>query len=224
MRENQINLNAPSAYGHTIQQGGISLVSLLRPYGLKMLGGSLLLLATNLIIVSLPLLINIGISLIEKRHSAPVKFFYWPLNFSSLFWVVFWIIALAVVVAIIRTLSRVVIFDVGRSIERDVRALVFTQICIQDDYFFARHKVGDIMNHLTSDVNNLRMITGFAILNIINIIFMFVFTVPLLFRIDIKLACLALLPFPLVMIAMSGISKKMFDATRFYQERLSTFN
>ena len=221
MLENQINLHAPTAFGHRIQQGGISLFGLMRPYALNVLGGSMLLLATNLIIVALPLLINAGISLIEKQNSAPVMFFYWRLDFSSLASVVYWIIGLAIIIAIIRTLSRMVLFDIGRSIEKDVRALVFNQICIRDDNFLMRHNVGDIMNHLTSDVNNLRMLTGFATLNIINIIIMFVFTVPLLFRIDSKLACFALLPFPLVMIAMSGISKKMFDTTRFYQERLS---
>lgn len=221
MQENQINLKAKKAYGQTIQKDGISLFALMQPYGLNVLGGSLLLFATNLIIVSLPLLINAGISLIEKQSLVRVKLFYWFLNFSSLATVVFCIILLSVCVLVIRTLSRIVLFDIGRSIERDLRALVFNQICIRDDSFFVRHQVGDIMNHLTSDVTNLRLFTGFATLNIINIIFMFIFTVPLLFQIDTKLACFALLPFPLVMIAMSGISKKMFDATRFYQERLS---
>jgi len=221
MYENQINLKAKKAFGYAIQKDGISLFALMRPYALNVLGGSFLLLATNLIIVSLPLLINAGISLIEKQSSKPVKLFYWDLNFSSIRVVILCIIILAVFVAIVRTLSRIVLFDIGRFIERDLRAMVFNQICIRDDNFLARHQVGDIMNHLTSDTTNLRLITGFATLNIINIFFMFAFTVPLLFRIDTKLACFALLPFPLVMIAMSGISRKMFDTTRFYQERLS---
>jgi ATP-binding cassette subfamily B protein len=221
MLANYPNSRDSTAYGRAVLNGGISLFSLMRPYGLNILGGSLLLLVTNLFIVLLPMLINAGISLIEKHNSAPLEFFYWNLNFSSLASVVAWITSLALIIALIRTLSRVVIFDIGRSIERDVRALIFNQICIRDDNFLMRHSVGDIMNHLTSDVSNLRMMTGFATLNIINIFCMFLFTVPLLFRIDFLLASLALLPFPLVMLAMSGISKKMFERTRFYQESLS---
>lgn len=216
-----IKHNSQTVFNRPLVQPRLSLTALIKPYWLNLLLGCVLLFFTNVIIVFLPLLINAGISIIEKDVSTPVSLWEWVLPLYDVKQVVLWILILALTVAIIRTSSRIVIFDIGRSVERDVRAFAFNRISIMDDHFFAHNKVGDIMNHLTSDVTNIRMITGFAILNIINIIFIFVFTIPLLLRIDLILAFCAFLPFPMVIVATSGLSKKMFDSTRAYQEQLS---
>ena len=116
-------------------------------------------------------------------------------------------------------LSRVVIFGVGRSIERDARKILFYQLSIFDDPFFSAHPVGDLMNHLTNDISNIRMVAGFAILNIMNIILIFLFTIPMLFVISDRIGFCALVPFPLVIISMSGLSKRLFATSKAYQEK-----
>lgn len=139
----------------------------------------------------------------------------------NIFILVMAIVGLALLGMVVRTFSRMVIFNIGRTVEGDVRAQLFSQISVMDDAFFVKNNVGDLMNHLTTDVANVRMVAGFVILNIINIGLMFIFTVPILFGIDVWLAVCALLPFPLVILATAGIIRKMFVHTQNYQASLS---
>ncbi len=209
------------AYGYELVHGNLTFFGLLRSRIGALAAGCMLLLVTNLIMAILPLLINGGVSLIEKDTNFTLDLGAFSVDFISVYWILSAIVSLAVFAAIIRTLSRMVIFNVGRDIERDVRGRLFFQISALDDQFFLHSSVGDLMNHLTTDVTNIRMVTGFAALNIINIIFVFCLTIPLLLKIDPLLAICALLPFPLVMIATSGITKRMFFETKAYQESLS---
>jgi ATP-binding cassette subfamily B multidrug efflux pump len=215
------NAPQPTAYGIALTHQGVTFISLLRPYRLKMALGAAVLLLTNLIMVLLPSLVNLGVNLIgsEKAHSLDLGFMRW--SFDQVMSVIGLLIILALVGAAIRTLSRMLIFDVGRLVERDLRAHLLSHVSALDDGFFAKHQVGDIMSHLTNDISNIRMVTGFAILNILNIILIFLFSIPLLMKIDPLLALCALLPFPLVIIATRGLTKRMFEATKNYQERLS---
>lgn len=213
------NAGIKRAFGLSIEPEPISLRALLRPYRHRLVLGGFLLVLTNLVLVFLPTLINAGVSLLEQ--GAPAQISYLPLiSFSHIYSVVALLISLAILGALIRTLSRTVIFDIGRAIERDVRELLFYRMSILEDDFYNKHSVGDILNHLTSDVTNVRLLTGFAALNIMNIIIVFLLTVPLLLAINPLLALCALLPFPLMAISMTGLSKRLFEASRAYQNEL----
>ncbi len=210
----------PTAYGIAVSHRGLSLFALLRPYTLKMILGALVLLLTNLIMVMLPSLVNLGVNLIGGEEPQVLNLWFMHWSFNHVQAVIALLIGLAISGAIIRTLSRILIFDVGRIVERDLRAHLLTHVSVLDDDFFAKHQVGEIMSHLTNDIANVRMMTGFAVLNILNIIIIFLFSIPLLLKIDSALALCALLPFPLVIIATRGLTKRMFEATKYYQERL----
>lgn len=211
-----------TAFDQDLSQQAVKFRDLLKPYRFKLALGGMVLLLTNLIVLSMPVLVNAGVSLISSsRQEATIKLFSWHYSVNSLSYLIAIIVVLALLGGLIRTLSRVMIFDVGRSIERDVRAQVLSHISALDDEFYARHQVGDLMNHLTTDVTNIRLVTGFAVLNLMNIILAFCFTVPLLLRIDLVLGICALLPFPVVMLATRGLSQRIFSATKYYQERLS---
>ena len=208
------------AFGYTLNHRDVSLSELIKTK-IHLLGiGCLLLLITNLIMVFLPILINASVSVIEKEEGISANLVFFDITFLSIYEIIAAIIVLIIFAAIMRTLSRMVIFDVGRRIERDVRARLFFHISALDDRFFLQKSVGNLMNHLTTDVTNIRMVSGFAALNLMNIAFVFCFTMPLLLRIDTVLAFVALLPFPLVIIATRGISKQMFLATSHYQKTL----
>lgn len=208
------------AYGLDAIGETVSIFSLARPYSLLLALGCLLLLVTNILILAFPSLLNAAISLIEKKQGAKVSLLFTQIEFVSLTQLLMAIVALGLAGAIIRTLSRMAIFDVGRRIENDVRSKLFFHASILDDSFSKRAPVGDVMNHMTTDVANIRMITGFASLNIMNIVFVFVLTVPYLVRIDSAIALATLLPFPLMMISTWALTKKMFLATKGYQEEL----
>lgn len=211
----------PRAFGFLISPKKIQFLQLLQPYAWFLVFGCLLLLLTNLISATLPILINAGVSLIENELPFVLNLYIFELNFLNIYWILLTVLLLAIVGAVLRTFSRMVIFDIGRRIERNLREKLFYHISVLDDDFFIKHSVGDLMNHLTTDMANVRMVTGFAALNIMNIIFIFCFTVPLLLKIDVQIALCALLPFPLIILAMTNITKKMFLATIDYQKQLS---
>lgn len=214
-------MDLPRAYGYFLSHKPYGFMGLLRSHGVMLGVGAMLLLVTNLIMTMLPALVNGAVSLIERDQPLVLFGMPKPLYLTSITGIVSIIIVAALIGAVLRTLSRIVLFDVGRIIERDLRAKLYFHICVLDERFFSKLSVGDLMNHLTTDITNIRLVTGFAVLNIVNIFFVFGFTVPLLLRIDPILACLALLPFPLIALAMQYITKKMFHATLSYQEQLS---
>lgn len=209
------------AYGFELKHEKSRIAHMLKPYAGRLALGCFLLLITNLITVCMPILINGGVSLIEQDVPFVLDLRMVAISFPTIAWIVFGVISLAIFGAIVRTFSRMVLFDVGRTIERDIRAKLFFTISTYDDRFYEKNSVGDLMNHLTTDVTNVRMVTGFAVLNLMNIAFVFCFTVPLLLKIDLVLGLCALLPFPLVILATRGITKRMFKATIEYQQELS---
>lgn len=210
----------PKAYGQKVSPDGLSFLGLLDPHWLSIWLGCLLVMLTSLIMVGMPVFINGGVSLIDNGRPFILKFWWLEFSFESIYQIIGAVAVLAVVGAIIRTSSRMVIFGVGRSVERTVRSELFSKLSVLDDRFYDKHSIGELMNHLTTDIVNIRLVTGFAVLNIMNILFVFFLTVPFLLKVDTLLALCALLPFPLVVIATSGISKRMFHATVQYQAQL----
>ncbi|MCA9508994.1 MAG: ABC transporter ATP-binding protein [Myxococcales bacterium] len=205
------------AYGIPMEHQPISFLKLLGPHKLKMFFGLLALVITNLLAVSLPSLINSGIELLKNSGERRVTILFSKWIFHDVLSVIACIIILALFGAVVRTLSRILIFDVGRMVERDLREEIIKHVSGLDDNFFSHFLVGDILNHLTSDVNNIRMMAGFVLLSIFNMLIVFIFSVPLLFKIDMILALCALLPFPLVMFATRRLTRRVFEATKNYQ-------
>lgn len=215
------NTHEIRAFGLGLSNKEISWWALLRPYVKNIVMGTIFLIATNILFLILPSLINAGISLLENNKPATIPYFS-SIEFNNIYHVIFSIIVIAISGGIIRTLSRVFIFNVGRSTERDVRQLLFYRMSILDDAFYRKHSTGDIMNHLTTDVTNIRLLTGFTVLNVINIIAVFLINVPLLFAINKTIAFCALLPFPLMIFTMQGLSARLFRASKEYQHRLDS--
>jgi ATP-binding cassette subfamily B multidrug efflux pump len=212
-------LGQASAYGFPLTATRVSFGEALRAYrGALLYGGSLLLL-TNMLMAYLPTLINASVLLIDKSQPYVLRVFQWSISFAF-FPLLGFIVVLATIVAVLRTLSRRVLFGVGRTIERDVRERLFFHLSTLDDGCFNQHSVGDLMNRLSSDMANIRMMVGFAALNILNIVFVFIFTVPLMVKIDPALAVCSLLPFPLIILTMRGLTKRMFQATLDYQSQM----
>lgn len=198
----------------------LSFAKLLWPYYSHLAMGLLVLLITNLISAFLPRLINIGVELTQSKK--PAEFDYYFSSFSlDLLSLIFFIVFLSLIGIFIRTMSRIFLFNVGRNIEKDIREILYGHLSLQDEHFFQNHTVGDLINHLTNDIANIRFIAGFSILNVANIIFCVILTVPLLIEINLKLALIALLPFPLMILATKILSHKIFLSTKDYQEKVS---
>ena len=72
-------------------------------------------------------------------------------------------------VIVVRTLSRVLFFNPGRTIEYRVRNDMLATLLSMSTTFFHRAGVGDLVSRAINDATFVRAIVGFAVLNLLNL-------------------------------------------------------
>jgi ATP-binding cassette subfamily B protein len=207
------SLRATTVLGALPASGPRTLQALFAPHTPAMLRGFLLLVVTNACSLAVPRLVNIGVDLVEGRAVGPA-FGLTP----TLALVVGAIVVLAAVGAIVRTLSRIVLFNAGRDVERLLRRDTFAHLATLSPAYFASASVGDLMSRVTNDLTNIRLLAGFALLNALNAAIVLAVTVPLVLLLDWRVALWSLLPFPLVIVSAQAVSRSMFKRTKEAQE------
>ncbi len=79
------------------------------------------------------------------------------------------IIVLSVFLIITRSLSRILIFVPARLIERQIKGDMFLKLSSFGKKYYDENSTGAIISRINNDINGIRMITGFGILQIVNI-------------------------------------------------------
>ncbi len=206
--------------GERPAEGGLTFAQIFKPHSKSMVLGMVILVVTNLIMLVLPRLTKEGIDLIEGTQ-LDGSVLEWIRISPSVKAVAIAIISLAIAGGTFRVLSRVVLFNVGRDVEHDLRRDLFAHLSMLSPTFYMKMPTGDVMSRLTNDLSNVRLMAGFALLNTMNAVIIFTGNLPLLFRIDWRLSIFALLPFPLVMALAQLLAKAMYSRTRANQEALA---
>jgi ATP-binding cassette subfamily B protein len=205
----------PTVLGRAPASGRQTLTELFRPQAPAMWRGFGWLVLTNVCALTIPRLVNIGVDLVEGRAVS------WPLPVApGLEVVVAGIVLLTIVGAVVRTLSRVVLFNAGRDVEQALRRRLFGHLGCQSATFYGRQSIGDLMSRMTNDLTNIRLLSGFALLNALNGLIIVGITLPVLIAIDPKVSLIALTPFPLVIVLSQVVSKRMFQRTRENQDAI----
>lgn len=75
----------------------------------------------------------------------------------------------ATVLVVIRTLSRVLFFNPGRDIENRLGNDLFARLLTLQRPFFVRHKVGELASIAANDTQSVRLLVGFAGLQVCNV-------------------------------------------------------
>ena len=114
----------------------------------------------------------------------------------------------------IRIASRMWMFGVGRQVEFRLKQAIFEHLLTLQPSYFAQQTVGDILTRITSDVENVRRLLGFALLNSTNTIFAYGTTLPAMFGIEPRLSALALSVFPVMLVLVK------LSSSRLQQEQL----
>lgn len=174
------------------------LYSYLRPHRGRLFLGIFSLFVTNGLGVVIPWLIKGAID--DLGHN---------LRYQGVLFYALAILALATVMGLIRVWSRVLLFSIGRRVEFDLKEKIFSHLLRMSPTYFAQNPVGDLINRATSDVENVRRLLGFAILSIINTLFAYPLTLPVMLSLDWSLTLLCLLVYPL-----------MFGAVWLFSDRL----
>src|SRR5215469_556504 len=108
---------------------------------------------------------------------------------------------------------------VGESIMRDIRTSMVAHLHLMPLAFFTGTKTGEIMNRVSSDVDSVDNILTGTLVTIITNIAVMATTIVTIFILDWRLALLALVVVPLMILPLSPIGRRMYEIRKGTRER-----
>lgn len=172
--------------------------------------GFLFIFLSNITSVYVPLFIRDGIDELRREISSPALIKYAIL-----------IVGVTLISGIFRFLIRQTLIVTSRKIEFDLRNDFWSHLQKLSLRYYQNTKTGDIMAHATNDINAVRNFVGPAVMYSFDTFTLFVFTLVLMFSIDVELSLLSLLPFPLLSIFVYYFGKKIHFLFTKIQEHFS---
>src|SRR6056297_3586582 len=134
------------------------------------------------------------------------------------------IVGAAILSGLFTFLMRQTIINVSRYIEYDLKNEVFDHYQLLSLNFYKKNRIGDLMNRISEDINQVRLYGGPAIMYGIQTLTLFVCLVPLMFIKAPTLAAYTLLPLPVLSVLIYQISKIIHKRSTKVQEYLSTLS
>jgi ATP-binding cassette subfamily B protein len=131
-----------------------------------------------------------------------------------------WIFALALLSFVCRVASRWFIFNAGRDAEYELRALLLHRLHRLGTAFYRKMSAGEIMSRSTGDLQQVRLLLGFGILNIVNVVFAFASALQVMVNVSVKLTMVSFVMLPFLIFVTRYFSKQMFLKVRGNQESL----
>ncbi len=189
-----------------------NLQNYLRPYWSDLAIGTVALLLANMLGTYIPWLIRASVDDLGKLQA---------IDFHQLMQYVWLIIGLSSLMWGIRMVSRVWIFGIGRKIEYSLKQQIFEHLLKLPPSYFANNSAGETISIVTSDVENIRRLMGFALLSIINSVFVYSLTLPAMMTIDPVLSFLAISVYPIMLVIVQRFSGQLRDEQLQVQEELS---
>lgn len=130
------------------------------------------------------------------------------------------ILGLALVSFVCRVGSRWFIFNAGRDAEYELRALLLHRLHRLGTAFYRELSAGEIMSRSTGDLQQVRLLLGFGVLNVANVVFAFASAAQVMLQVGLRLTLAAMVTQPLVLYLTKRFSRQMFIRTRVNQESL----
>ncbi len=190
----------------------MKILSFLHPYLSRyrgpLLWGLLWLGVTNVLALLIPWMLKEGVGAIEAGQ------------YHALSWAAAVMATAALLRAGTRILSRRFYFHTARHIEVDLRRDLLGRLVHQDAPFFDRHRTGDLLSRFTNDLANIRMLAGFGVLTMINAAMVYLFTLVLLLTLSPSLTLVALLPYPLMLLVVKRVSRRLLHHSTLVQESM----
>ncbi|MBX3262256.1 MAG: ABC transporter ATP-binding protein [Labilithrix sp.] len=116
--------------------------------------------------------------------------------------------------------SRWFIFNAGRDAEYELRALLLHRLHRLGAAFYRTMSAGEIMSRSSNDLQQVRLLLGFGILNIVNVVFAFASALEVMVNISVRLTLVSFVMLPVMVLVTRSFSRKMFARTRHNQETL----
>lgn len=182
------------------------LLPYLQAYRRILVAGFFWLTATNALALFIPWLLKMGIDAVEAGQATELV----PIAGG--------LIAAALVRGGTRVLSRRRYLHAARWIEVDLRRDLLARLLGLDAPFFDRHRTGDLLSRFTNDLANVRMLAGFGVLTLLNTALVYGFTLAMLLWLSPSLTVVALLPYPLMLLIVKRLSRRLLQLSTEVQE------
>jgi ATP-binding cassette subfamily B protein len=130
------------------------------------------------------------------------------------------ILMLGVLAFATRVASRWYLFNAGRDAEYELRFELLRKLHQLGTAFYRKMPAGEIMSRSTSDLQQVRMLLGFGILNLVNVAFAFPSALQIMLSVSGPLTAACLLNLPLVAIFSRAVSRGLFLRMRDNQAAL----
>jgi ATP-binding cassette subfamily B protein len=129
-------------------------------------------------------------------------------------------LALAVLAFVARVASRWYLFNAGRDAEYELRFELLRKLHQLGTAFYRKMPAGEIMSRSTSDLQQVRMLLGFGVLNVVNACFAFASALQIMFGVSVNLTIACLVNLPLVTLLARSVSRRLYVRMRENQASL----
>lgn len=172
---------------------------------------------TNWLAVNIPLYIGESIDLLGASSAYEYK---------QLIENIYWVIGFALLMMMSRTASRMLFFNPGRLVERDMKNDAFSTLTQSQQNFYRLHPVGGLISIVNNDINGIRAMAGVGMMNIFNIFFTLSMTPLKMWQISPSLMLFCLLPvlisFSIVNYAIKALRVLLNKRMQYLQELSTT--
>ena len=132
------------------------------------------------------------------------------------------LVALAVLMTVGRWGWRHFLLGASRQLETDLRRRLFVHLQRMSSGYYVRHRVGDLMAHLTNDVQAVRMAAGQGVVLAVDAVFLTTAVVAMMVHTaDVRLAVAAAAPLVALSLGLQRIGREVHRRSREVQEGFS---
>jgi ATP-binding cassette subfamily B protein len=169
-------------------------------YRFGMAAGMLCLVIKDLAAAAQPLMIGNAVDALYRSHQGSLLAQYGA-----------YLVGLSLVQGIFQFGMRVIIIGISRDIEYDLRNNMFRHLVSLSPDYYQRTRTGDIMARATNDLNAVRMMLGPGVMYWTETSLTFALAIAVMVSRDWRLALLAVLPAPLVSLAVIFFGRTIHD-------------
>lgn len=130
---------------------------------------------------------------------------------------IYYVIGFALLMMLSRTISRMLFFNPGRLVEKEIKNDAFTKLTQLQQSFYQKNPVGGLISIVNNDINGIRAMAGVGMMNIFNIMFTLSMTPLKMWQISPSLTLYCLVPIILSFFIVNHAINKM---RRLLKERM----
>ncbi|MAT50474.1 MAG: ABC transporter, partial [Porticoccaceae bacterium] len=174
-----------------------------------------MLFVTNWFAVSIPRYIGSAIDLLDDSLARNME----ALNTNVLL-----IAALALAMMATRTVSRMLFFNPGRAVERELKDEAFSKLTLLPRDFYERFATGKLISIVNNDINGIRALAGIVMLQIFNVSFALSLTPYKMWQLSPQLTLYCMVPVVITLLISHRAINRMRQLMKVRMTELQTLS